>query len=529
MCTNCQTFPNRSLYRNLDFGQVTNTVPCGMCDECRFVKQSEWSTRLSFDIKQCYSLGGLCVFLTFTYNSAHLPFLNFSFNGLDNSIPCFNRNHVRIFLKRLKKLFYKKYGPARGNGMSGYRYFFVSEQGSTTNRPHYHCLFMLYPLCKNFFKRKGKFVELSFTPRSQWSDFVELCRQIWTTENNFGFTFPNFDKKNNRYYSYNSSTKRVSDDSPLLGHGNETASFLNDFSKAAFYVSKYVCKDLCFFSDVLNDYIRFQKSRLSDEDFSKFSDSLPKHWQSNGIGLSILDDLSGDSAKLSSLTDGVFDPYNHKNVPLPMYCVNHLLYKVLRSDNLLGLANCRISSKSGKILYDRLPSDFGLMYFGKIYEHRVSRVKSKFDEFILNYEQNSRFFDCFFNKVDVHSLINVLSKRFGDLSTAFANYHLYLKKCDIVKLYEYYDDSIFTTDFCKFCYANSKDVIANSWSFFEQESVDTSLIPYPDVVEHLSILHDVFCLYFKNKKRAFYDNSKLHFVNKFNTKAILGLNKYSHF
>ena len=529
MCTNCRTVKNRSLYRNLDYGPITRTVPCGECDECRFIKQSEWSTRLSFDIHQCYSLGGVCVFLTFTYSNDSLPYLDFSFENRSFHIPCFNREHPRKFLRRLKKLFYKKYGPARSDGKPGYRYFFVSEQGSTTNRPHYHCLFMLYPLSLHFFNRKGKSVALSFDPKKQWFEFVELCRQIWTTENNFGFTFPNFDSKKQCYYSYNSLTKTVSNDSPLLGHGNETVSFLNDFSKAAFYVSKYVCKDLCFFSDVLLKNVRFQKDNLSDEDFSKFSDSLPKHWQSNGIGLSILDSLHSDSSKFEALTSGVFDPYNNSNSPLPMYCVNKLLYKVLPSNSLDGLAVERFSVKSGKLLYDRLPSAFGLAYFRQIYENRVSRVKSKFDEFLLNYDSNSRFYEPFYDKKSVKSLVDSCFRTFPNLSEAFANYHLYLKGCDIQSLFESYDLMIFTTEFCKFCYSDSKDVVNNSFSYFDQSPLDLSVVQRSEIVEDLSLLHDIFCFYFKNKKRSFYENSKIKFVNKANTKAVLGLNKYSHF
>ena len=48
-------------------------VPCGHCLECEQLKQSEWQTRIAFELSSLYGRGGRAVFLTFTYSPSCLP------------------------------------------------------------------------------------------------------------------------------------------------------------------------------------------------------------------------------------------------------------------------------------------------------------------------------------------------------------------------------------------------------------------------------------------------------------------------
>ena len=136
-------------------------VPCGKCDECRNFYMSEWRTRISYEIDSLYKRGGKAIFLTFTYNDAHLPSLTCN----NVTIPAFSHTDVKTFLNKVKVWSNRTYGK------KSYKYFFTSEYGSTTKRPHYHALF---------------FLEKRVDP----SLFAEQCRKYWL----YGFMFPKFKK-----------------------------------------------------------------------------------------------------------------------------------------------------------------------------------------------------------------------------------------------------------------------------------------------------------------------------------------------
>ena len=140
-------------------------VPCGNCLECRSLSQNSWVTRLGFDLKDLYERGGVAVFLTFTYNNDCLPYCAFL---SEVPIPCFRRDDVLSFFNKLKVYVHREYG----KGM--YKYFFCSEYGKFTKRPHYHGLFLLEPGVD-----------------ATW--FAETCRALWS----HGFMFPRY--KDDRY------------------------------------------------------------------------------------------------------------------------------------------------------------------------------------------------------------------------------------------------------------------------------------------------------------------------------------------
>lgn len=90
-------------------------VPCGKCSHCLINKQNEWIGRLILE----YLYSKKTFFLTLTYDNDHLP-LGYTTDKRD----------VVLFLKRFRKQI-----PVRS-----LRYFFVSEYGRQSARPHYHAL-----------------------------------------------------------------------------------------------------------------------------------------------------------------------------------------------------------------------------------------------------------------------------------------------------------------------------------------------------------------------------------------------------
>lgn len=92
------------------------TVPCGQCGFCAATRRSDWAIRLMFERK----LHRDSKFVTLTYADPHLKW--------HNGQPQLHREHVQLFLKRVRKEGYEL------------RYYGVGEYGSRTFRPHYHLL-----------------------------------------------------------------------------------------------------------------------------------------------------------------------------------------------------------------------------------------------------------------------------------------------------------------------------------------------------------------------------------------------------
>lgn len=101
-------------------------VPCGKCIECRRDYQTEWSFRLSQEMKRCK----IPVFITLTYNNEHLPLGDV--DGEPQSVLV--KSDLQKFFKRMRK--------NGGELTKNSRYFAIGEYGAKHNRAHYHIVWM---------------------------------------------------------------------------------------------------------------------------------------------------------------------------------------------------------------------------------------------------------------------------------------------------------------------------------------------------------------------------------------------------
>lgn len=299
-----------------------------------------------------YRNGGIGVFLTFTYNDDNLPI----FEPLKQ--PCFRHDDVLKFLDRINLYMQRTYGSYM------YKYFFCSEYGKNTQRPHYHGLFLL---------KHGV----------DWPTFVEKARSLWSEH---GYLFPKFD---GHLYVDNDGLCV----SPTLNNGAASAK----------YVSKYITKDMSFYN--IPSIANFLDK--NDTSFgipyairkSMIKKSLPKHWQSKGIGLSQLEQINlfDKDSVVNALNNGVFEPLSGKVVPLSSYIVNKLMYHSVKST--------RLSPTTGKPLYDRYLTDFGHQYLRSTFDNRLRKEISKYQEFIQVHNVNKQFWTLNLSKTALYKLV----------------------------------------------------------------------------------------------------------------------------
>lgn len=145
MCINLQRLPNprfrgqRPTSHPNPYGGDNQryfiNVPCGKCIECSDAKRNDLFVRASFEYKSMLKAGGIAYFVTLTYANNCLPTFNHR--------PCFNREDVTNFLRRLRARHFK-FCKRFNHAYHGIRYFVTSEYGHETHRPHYHIVIFCY-------------------------------------------------------------------------------------------------------------------------------------------------------------------------------------------------------------------------------------------------------------------------------------------------------------------------------------------------------------------------------------------------
>lgn len=106
-------------------------IPCGKCLGCRLDYSRQWADRMMLQLET--SKTGM--FITMTYDNDHVPV---AFD--ENDIPIgltLNKKDFQDFFKRLRREFDGKDGHP---GPYLLKYYAAGEYGSTTFRPHGHCI-----------------------------------------------------------------------------------------------------------------------------------------------------------------------------------------------------------------------------------------------------------------------------------------------------------------------------------------------------------------------------------------------------
>lgn len=159
MCYNKIRLKNPAWQENVLWSRKWIYVPCGHCAECRDLMVNSYAFRAQQETHRCQSSNGLVFFNTLTYDDSNLPLLRLKDGSL---ISTFNKRHIQLFFKRLRKFLSYYYNI---DSLS-FRYLLTSERGSNrvyqrkkfikrsnrwitynfqaTERPHYHSIIWLY-------------------------------------------------------------------------------------------------------------------------------------------------------------------------------------------------------------------------------------------------------------------------------------------------------------------------------------------------------------------------------------------------
>lgn len=99
-------------------------LPCNHCIGCRLDYSRRWADRMMLELD--HSKKG--IFVTLTYNNAHVPFTEIDYTGELTEFGAFTleKRDLQLFFKRLRKKLPDK----------EVRYFASGEYGSHTDRPH---------------------------------------------------------------------------------------------------------------------------------------------------------------------------------------------------------------------------------------------------------------------------------------------------------------------------------------------------------------------------------------------------------
>lgn len=375
MCLNPVHVRNPTqLYTHSSYDRLT--APCGHCIECQQQKKSEWQARISYEIHSLYKRGGCAIFLTFTYDNVHLPYYYDKKNNF--GFVCFNHKHVLSFLNQLKVTIHRKYG----KGM--YKYFFVSEYGKTTRRPHYHSI---------FFIEKG--VDIVY--------FIETCRNIWK----HGFMFPR------RYQGQYVDNKM-----------NTVTPEIRSLAGGAKYVSKYCTKDITYYN--IPEIAHYLSITDNKERMKKY---LPKHWQSNKLGYTILDfiDLYNFDWHLKN---GVYNPLSGKTIPLPSYFINKMCFKnVNSSETCIPKLAKGSSSDKQKYLYYRDLTDFGKQFIEHSFTVKIHKTANRLRERLAQLRNDESYIYKFTDPSEAPYLASAFSFNDTDFIRLSLYHHVYRTFC----------------------------------------------------------------------------------------------------
>lgn len=139
--------------------------PCLKCPSCLTNRKRVWTHRILLEAGQ-YADNA---FVGLTYEDKNLPV---TAAGLPTLAP----EHLRNFLKRLRKTYSSL--PIDSNGTTGrrLRFYAVGEYGDTSWRPHYHAAVFNFPTCV-----RGRTYREPGKTRPLWQRCCDNCRMVGNT------------------------------------------------------------------------------------------------------------------------------------------------------------------------------------------------------------------------------------------------------------------------------------------------------------------------------------------------------------
>lgn len=217
-------------------GEVSKVlIPCGKCEGCLKKKQSDWISRLLVEAQLSLS----SFFVTLTYDESHLPFPE----GV-------NKKDVQLFFKSFRKR-YKKF-----------KYFLVSEYGSISSRPHYHCLL--------FFRSRVDWILLSRDIEDCWKKGQHKIGTVDIVSIRYCAKYCLKSRSDTRHY-YTNKTFGMYSKRPALGY--DLLSIASQFAERDCF--EVVSGDRCvamprYYRDkIFDDLQKFEHFKKIQEKYSK--------------------------------------------------------------------------------------------------------------------------------------------------------------------------------------------------------------------------------------------------------------------
>lgn len=370
MCTQPVEIFNKTSYVTQRFAGMMQ-VPCGHCVECREFKQQDYEVRSYWEFEKASYFGGYLFSDTLTYNNKSLPRVF--------GVPCFSRDHITNFFKRLRRNINKKvFGHCKSKAGEAIEitYLLTSEYGKTTHRPHYHVAIFVHD------------------NRLSVPALKSCIRQSWP----YGFIDSVYNMKKH------TTSKYVPECS------------VNPF-QCVRYVTKYVTKDLDYTSHVEKELTKIATwlDLSKDENLEKFNqikdqlaENKPFMRISHGFGEYALDRLSKE------------------------YILKGLVYYQTNEDVKKWVSFSMYYKR--KVFYDlteRMNEDGEVVKWWKLNVAGKDFVRSQYKQ-LLQSTYNT-LFKCYVSMP--HDRANEIMKILGDRSLKqVARYKLLFKDC---KLYDF--------------------------------------------------------------------------------------------
>lgn len=352
---------SKYIYRGVS--RWKQSFACGCCSGCISKQRAEWRVRCYYEALSTldHSNDSFVLFDTLTYSDEHIK--RYSDIFPDMEIPeeldktSFCRRDVQTFFKRLRISLSRAGYPVKDN----LRYILTSEYGTSektrgfenTHRPHYHLLF---------------FVTFSIDPVV----FSRFVSEAWICGKTDGVPPSSCNdccvrKFCNGYCIYKSPEyvriERVISNSTT-----------QNCIKCVNYVTKYISKDMYFFSQLSRNVENlFRWLYSSDFDslavrrfYRKFrSQVLPFHLQSIGFGLSALDHEEEKEymIKYNQIRVPSQDASVVTSISLPRYYGRKLFYTFKKIN--------------GRVVWQL--TDYGV-------DVKVSQLDNKIEQFVRDYQ-----------------------------------------------------------------------------------------------------------------------------------------------